>query len=81
MTKMDLLRKINALEEELGEETRMEKQHLVNFLNHNYISKLRARKIEIALGLEDGYISQFVGGKEHGINKLEEMLDNARNRK
>lgn len=74
---MDLLRKINDFEESINSPTLMEKQHLVNFLNNNYISKARAIKIELALGLPRGYLSDFCAMNGRGLNELEELMKNA----
>lgn len=80
MSKMDLLREIHKFEKSIGSPTLTEKQHLVNFLNNNYISKVRAIKIELALGLEKGYISDFVTSKKQGLDELERLMNNDRKR-
>lgn len=67
MTQVELTRRINQEEELIGWKTRTKPQHINNMLKNNYISKLRAMKIERALGLEDGYLSDLVTSTNQGI--------------
>lgn len=77
----ELVRRINKEEESIGWETKTRVQHINNMLKNNYISKLRALKIERALELNDGFISDLVKSKEQEYEKYKEMLQCTNTRK
>ena len=62
MTSMDLVRKINKVEEKAGIEERTKKQNLSNYLNgyHSWGYEF-VRKVEVALELEDGFLMRMLG--------------------
>ena len=57
----------------------MKKQHLNNMLRSNYISKLRAMKIERALGMPDGCLSDLITSKEQDVELYKEKCKLCKN--
>lgn len=79
MTQRELVKRINEEEKIIGWKTQMKVQHLNNMLKNNYISKLRAMKIERALGMEDGTISDLVTSQEKEVELYKERCKLCKN--
>ena len=62
MTNMDLVRKINKIEEEAGVEERTKKQNITSYLNgYQSWGYEFVRKVEVALELRDGFLMRMLG--------------------
>ncbi len=74
MSQAELVRRINQEEENIGWRTRTRTQHICNMINNNYVSKLRAMKIERALDLKEGYLSDLVNSVDQGVQLYKDLV-------
>ena len=76
ITQKQLLDKMNELD--LGDGKPLVKQHISNLLNGNEkFGTIWARRFEIALDLEEGYLTNLVKGKGN-FNKAKELNKKAK---